>query len=84
VRAFVRDNLPRDISRKVLEHRRLHRDDIVRWQDILAVKGWLAGHWPEEFGGCGWTPVHAHIFDEEPRRWAHRLWFRRVSPWSRR
>ena len=65
VRAFVRDNLPRDISRKVLEHRRLHKDDIVRWQDILAAKGWLAGHWPEEYGGRGWTPVQAHIFDEE-------------------
>jgi len=65
VRAFVRDNLPRDISRKVLEHRRLHKDDIVRWQDILAGKGWLAGHWPKEYGGCGWTPVQAHIFDEE-------------------
>ena len=65
VRAFVRDNLPHDIARKVLEHRRLHKDDMVRWQDILAGKGWLAGHWPREYGGCGWTPVQVHIFDEE-------------------
>jgi len=65
VRAFVRDHLPRDISRKVLEHRRLHKDDMVRWQDILAKRGWLAGHWPKEFGGCGWTPIQIHIFDEE-------------------
>ena len=65
VRGFVRDHLPRDISRKVLEHRRLHKDDMVRWQDILAQKGWLAGHWPKEFGGCGWTPIQIHIFDEE-------------------
>ena len=65
VRAFVRGNLPPDISRKVLEHRRLHKEDIVRWQDILAGKGWLAGHWPEEYGGRGWTPVQNHIFDEE-------------------
>ena len=65
VRAFVRAHLPRDIARKVLEHRRLHKDDMVRWQDILAEKGWLAGHWPEEYGGCGWTPVQVHIFDEE-------------------
>jgi len=65
VRAFVRDKLPGDISRKVLEHRRLHKDDMVRWQDILAKRGWLAGHWPKEFGGCGWTPIQVHIFDEE-------------------
>jgi alkylation response protein AidB-like acyl-CoA dehydrogenase len=65
VRAFVRDHLPQDIARKVLEHRRLHKEDIVRWQDILAGKGWLAGHWPTEHGGCGWTPVQVHIFDEE-------------------
>jgi len=65
VRAFARDNLPQDIARKVLEHRRLHKDDMVRWQDILARKGWLAGHWPKEYGGCGWTPAQVHIFDEE-------------------
>jgi len=65
VRDFVRDNLPRDVARKVLEHRRLHKEDMMRWQDILARKGWLAGHWPEEHGGCGWTPVQIHIFDEE-------------------
>jgi alkylation response protein AidB-like acyl-CoA dehydrogenase len=65
VRAFVRAEVPADIARKVLEHRRLGRDDFVRWQDILAGRGWLAGHWPKEFGGCGWTPVEIHIFDEE-------------------
>jgi alkylation response protein AidB-like acyl-CoA dehydrogenase len=65
VRAFVRERLPKDISRKVLEHRRLGKNDMVRWQDILAEKGWLAGHWPKPYGGCGWTPVQVHIFDEE-------------------
>jgi alkylation response protein AidB-like acyl-CoA dehydrogenase len=65
VRAFVRAELPDDIRRKVLDHRRLEKDDYVRWQDILARKGWLAGHWPEQFGGCGWSPVQIHLFDEE-------------------
>jgi alkylation response protein AidB-like acyl-CoA dehydrogenase len=65
VRAFVRDKLPKDISRKVLEHRRLGKSDMVRWQDILAEKGWLTGHWPKQYGGCDWTPVQVHIFDEE-------------------
>jgi len=65
VHAFVRDKLPKDISRKVLEHRRLGKNDMVRWQDILAEKGWLTGHWPKLYGGCDWTPVQVHIFDEE-------------------
>ena len=65
VRAFVAANLPRDIQRRVLEHRRLGRDDYWRWQEILAKKGWLVGFWPKEYGGCGWSAVEAHIFDEE-------------------
>jgi alkylation response protein AidB-like acyl-CoA dehydrogenase len=65
VRAFVRGNLPRDIGEKVLGHRALVKDDWVRWQDILARQGWLAGHWPKEHGGRGWTPVEHHLFDEE-------------------
>jgi hypothetical protein len=65
VRAFVRANLPQDIAEKVLHHRRLVKDDYVRWQKILYKKGWIAGHWPREHGGQGWTPVQTHIFDEE-------------------
>jgi alkylation response protein AidB-like acyl-CoA dehydrogenase len=65
VRAFVRASVPPAIAKKVLDHRHLGRDDQMRWQDILAQKGWLTGHWPQAFGGCGWTPVQVHIFDEE-------------------
>ena len=32
VRAFVRGNLPLEISRKVIEHKRLGKDDFVTWQ----------------------------------------------------
>lgn len=65
VRAFTRANLPADIAAKVLNHRRQSKNDFVRWQDLLAKKGWLAGHWPKEFGGQGWSPTYQHIFDEE-------------------
>jgi len=65
VRAFVRANLPAELARKSLNYERIEKQDYLRWQDILAKKGWLAGHWPREFGGCGWTPVQVHIFDEE-------------------
>ena len=43
VRAFVAANLPRDIAQKVLHHRRLGKDDHVRWQKILSKQGWLGG-----------------------------------------
>ena len=65
VRAFVRANVPRDVVAKSLEYRHLGKDDYMRWQDILAARGWLAGAWPKEFGGQGWTPVQVHVFDEE-------------------
>ena len=65
VRAFVRARLPSDISDKVLNHRRVVKDDYVRWQKILYEKGWIAANWPVEYGGTGWTAVQQHIFDEE-------------------
>jgi alkylation response protein AidB-like acyl-CoA dehydrogenase len=65
VRGFLEQKLPGDVKRKVLEHRRLNKDDIVRWHKILYQKGWIAPHWPREYGGTGWNAVQRHIFDEE-------------------
>jgi alkylation response protein AidB-like acyl-CoA dehydrogenase len=65
VRGFVRDNLPKDIAEKCLHHKRLVKDDWVRWQKILYKKGWVAPNWPKQYGGCAWTPIQQHIFDEE-------------------
>jgi alkylation response protein AidB-like acyl-CoA dehydrogenase len=63
-RAFVRSKLPPEIGRKVLEHKRLSKDDHVRWQKILFEQGWIAPGWPVEYGGTGWNAVQKHIFDE--------------------
>ncbi|MBL7249358.1 acyl-CoA dehydrogenase family protein [Alloalcanivorax sp. C16-2] len=65
VRTFLNDKLPADISRKVKEHKRLGKEDTVRWQKILNEQGWLALHWPKEHGGTGWSPIQKHIFEEE-------------------
>jgi alkylation response protein AidB-like acyl-CoA dehydrogenase len=64
-REFLRTRLPGDISRKVLEHRRLDKDHYVRWQKILFEKGWIAAGWPVEYGGTGWSPIQRYIFEEE-------------------
>jgi alkylation response protein AidB-like acyl-CoA dehydrogenase len=65
VREFLRNKLPKSISRKVLEGEDLNRDDMVTWQHVLAAQGWGGVGWPKQFGGPGWTPMQMHIFDEE-------------------
>jgi alkylation response protein AidB-like acyl-CoA dehydrogenase len=64
-RSFVAQHLPDDIRRKVLGFLRVEREDYVRWQRILAERGWGAPGWPVAFGGCGWDAVKRNIFDEE-------------------
>ena len=64
-RAWVRANLPSDISHKVLNDLHLTRDDSQRWAKILGKKGWLVSGWPKEFGGPGWTAIQKHLFEEE-------------------
>ncbi len=65
VRAWVAENLPRDISHKVRHALHLSKVDQQRWAQILGREGWLAAGWPVEFGGPGWTPVQRHLFEEE-------------------
>src|SRR5208283_4779502 len=61
VRAFMEAELPADIRAKVRLGRRMHKDDLMRWQKILHRRGWGAGMWPRRFGGADWTVVEQHI-----------------------
>ena len=65
VRAWVRANLPKEISHKVHNSLRLTREDMQRWARILGKQGWLGYGWPKEFGGPGWNAVQKHLFEEE-------------------
>ena len=65
IRSWVKQNLPADISTKVLQAQRLSRDDMQRWAKILGKQGWLGYGWPKQFGGPGWTAVQKHLFEEE-------------------
>ncbi|HZH26779.1 MAG TPA: acyl-CoA dehydrogenase family protein [Azospirillaceae bacterium] len=65
VRAWFQENVPASLRKKVVEGLRLSKDDTVAWQHRLNARGWLAPHWPVEYGGTGWTPIQAHIFEEE-------------------
>lgn len=65
IRAWVHENLPKDISYKVLNDLHQTREDLQTWAKILGKKGWLGHGWPKEFGGPGWTAVQKHLFEEE-------------------
>ncbi|MES2070823.1 MAG: acyl-CoA dehydrogenase family protein [Pseudomonadota bacterium] len=68
VRSYLDANLPADLKHKVLNHKRLSKDDFVRWHKTLAKQGWVATGWPKEYGGTGWTATQRHIFEEECAR----------------
>src|SRR5690606_30184061 len=68
VRSWFEANLPADLREKVLEHRELTKDDLVRWHKILAKKGWVAPAWPVEWGGTGWNAVQPYNYEEEYAR----------------
>jgi len=65
IRAWLEANLPQHVRDKVLNHKRLNRDDIASWHKLLGQKGWSAPAWPVEWGGPGWTEVQRQIWDDE-------------------
>lgn len=65
VRAFLKEKLPTRISEKVRKGQRLTKADLEEWHAILNARGWLANHWPTEWGGPGWTVMQRFIFETE-------------------
>jgi hypothetical protein len=65
IRAWVADNLPKEVAHKVHNALHLTREDMQGWARILGRKGWLGHAWPREFGGPGWNSVQRHLFEEE-------------------
>ena len=65
VQAFLKDKLPPRIANKVKAGQRLSKADQDEWHAILHARGWYANHWPQEWGGPGWSAVQKFIFDNE-------------------
>ncbi|HML08003.1 MAG TPA: pimeloyl-CoA dehydrogenase large subunit [Xanthobacteraceae bacterium] len=65
VRAFMNEKLPPAIRNKMIEGRRLTKEDIVTWQRVLNAKGWAVPHWPRQWGGTDWGPVKTYLFRDE-------------------
>lgn len=65
VRARIREDLPAELAAKIARGYYASREDIRFWMGKLHARGWSAPHWPEEYGGTGWSPLWRHIFEEE-------------------
>ena len=68
-RAEVRDFCARELApqtRSKMElGQHLTQSEHDAWLKALGAKGWLAGKWPKDHGGLGWSPLQAAAFQEE-------------------
>ncbi|MDP6176130.1 MAG: acyl-CoA dehydrogenase family protein, partial [Rhodospirillales bacterium] len=62
VRAWLADNLDPEIRHHTL---RQMPDKLVPWHRKLYEKGWIAPHWPKEYGGMGASLAEQIILTEE-------------------
>ncbi len=65
VREFLAAELPARLSDKVRTGKHLTKADMQEWHAILNQRGWLANHWPQQYGGPGWSAVQKFIFENE-------------------
>ncbi len=65
VQAFLQDKLSPELARKVKNGQILKKQDLESWHTALNTQGWLANHWPEQYGGPGWGAVEKFIFEHE-------------------
>ena len=65
VRAWLEANLPAALRGRTV---RPPPAEIMPWYHTLARKGWIAPHWPKEFGGMGATLNEQIIMTEELAR----------------
>jgi len=69
VRGFIQGNLPAGWGAPdQIEQEggsRDRSDFMVQWRKALASHGWIAPHWPTEYGGAGMAPGEQFIFNEE-------------------
>lgn len=65
IRDWLAKNLDPELAHRVKSGQRLTKADMEGWHATLNARGWLANHWPKEYGGTGWGPIERHIFEEE-------------------
>jgi alkylation response protein AidB-like acyl-CoA dehydrogenase len=68
MRTFFTTQVDQDIRDGVAARRELTKEQMVRSQQTLNAAGLAVPHWPEEWGGRGWSPLRRHIWHEEMQR----------------
>ena len=68
MRAFFTTQVPQDVRDTVAARGELRKDQTVRSQRALNAAGLAVPHWPEEWGGRGWSQLRRHIWHEEMQR----------------
>jgi alkylation response protein AidB-like acyl-CoA dehydrogenase len=68
MRTFFTTQVDQDIRDAVAARRELTKEQMVRSQQTLNAAGLAVPHWPEEWGGRGWSPLRRHIWHEEMQR----------------
>ena len=68
MRTFFTTQIPQDIRTAVAEGRELTKEQVVTAQRVMNEHGLAVPHWPEEWGGRGWSPLRRHIWHEEMQR----------------
>jgi alkylation response protein AidB-like acyl-CoA dehydrogenase len=65
MREFFTTKVPEEIRTKVLEGRELTKEEIAGSMKLLDDHDLAVPHWPEEWGGRGWTELQKHLYHEE-------------------
>lgn len=65
VRSFIKQNLPKDYVPGDPFSEDPAGPFVREWRGSLAKRGWIAPHWPQEFGGAGMTVTEQFVFNEE-------------------
>ncbi|MGZ3419869.1 MAG: acyl-CoA dehydrogenase family protein [Polyangiales bacterium] len=65
VRAWIRQAMPPHLRAKSDVDAHFEIDEVMEWHKILFQKGWVAPHWPKEFGGPGLDVTRRFILTEE-------------------
>jgi alkylation response protein AidB-like acyl-CoA dehydrogenase len=66
VRGFLDQALPSQLKGPLDEALSNSRDGVMgEWRRRVAAKGWIAPHWPQEYGGAGMSAKDQFILKEE-------------------
>jgi alkylation response protein AidB-like acyl-CoA dehydrogenase len=64
VREFLRANWDLELASRCRNHATM-KEGVVEWQRRLYRKGWMAPHWPPEYGGTHWSVTQTFIYNSE-------------------